>query len=194
MIIPYTYKVVSTDVPAKCMVVEYSAAGYETLRVGVPLPITGGSATDIIKIYAPTAQWRDSTLVYQDVPVGLEGLVPQVETSLDIAKAVKLAELADWRFALETSMVTVDGIKISTSRQSQAQLAAAYANLKDSLISSVEWKQVDGSFATIDTAQMGRIVAAVALHIQASFSAEKVYSEQIKACTTVAEVEAIALP
>jgi len=194
MTIPYTYKVISSDVPAKCMVVEYSATGYPTLQVGLPLPATGVDVKTIIEMYAPTAQWYDSTLVYQDVAVGLEGSIPHVETSLDMAKAVKLAKLADWRYALETSGVTVGDITVGTSRQSQAQLTATYANLKDGLISSVEWKQPNGSFVTLDTAQMGTVMAAVALHVQTSFTSEKIYSEQIKACTTIAEVDAITLP
>jgi hypothetical protein len=194
MTIPYTYKVLSSDLPAKCMVVEYSAVGYPTLQVGLRLPVTGVDVKTIIEMYAPTAQWYDSTLVYQDVTVGLEGSVPHVETSLDTVKAAKLTKLADWRYVLETSGVTVEGVTVSTSRQSQAQLTATYANLKDGLISSVEWKQPNGSFVTLDAAQMGAVVAAVALHVQTSFTSEKMYSEQIKACTTVAEVDAITLP
>lgn len=194
MTIPYTYKVLSSDLPAKCMVVEYSAEGYPTLQVGLPLPVVGVEARDIIERYNPTAQWYDSTLTYQDVPVGLEGSIPYVETSLDMAKLTKLAQLADWRYALEVGGVTVEGIAVSTSRQSQAQLTSTYANLKDGLISSVEWKQIGGSFATLNLTQMEKIVAAVALHVQTSFSTEKFYSEQIKACTTIAEVDAITLP
>jgi len=195
MNIPYTYKVISTDLPAKCMVVEYSAEGYPTLQVGLPLPVVGVEAKDIIERYNPTAQWYNSTLTYQDVPVGLEGSsAPYVETSLATVKSTKLAQLADWRYALEVSGVTVDGIAVSTSRQSQAQLTSTYNNLKDGLISSVEWKQIGGSFATLNLTQMEKIVAAVALHVQTSFSTEKFYSEQIKACTTIAEVDAIILP
>lgn len=194
MTIPYTYKVLSSDLPAKCMVVEYSAVGYPTLQVGLRLPVTGVDAKTIIEMYAPTTQWDDFTQVYQDVVVGLEGSVPYVETSLDMVKAAKLAKLADWRYALETSGVTVEGVFVSTSRQAQAQLTSTYNNLKDGVLSTVDWKQPVGSFATLDTAHMAKIVAAVALHVQASFSAEKTYSEQIKACTTIAEVDAITLP
>jgi hypothetical protein len=176
------------------MVVEYSAEGYPTLLVGLPLPVVGVEARDIIERYAPTRQWYDSILTYQDVPVGLEGSTPYVETSLDMVKATKLAKLADWRYALEVSGVTVEGVMVSTSRQSQAQLTSTYNNLKDGLISSVEWKQIDGSFATLNLTQMKKIVAAVALHVQTSFSTEKIYSEQIKACTTIQEVDAIILP
>ena len=194
MNIPYTYKVISTDLPAKCMVVEYSAEGYPTLQVGLPLPVVGVEARDIIERYNPTAQWYDSTLVYQDVPVGLEGSTPYVETSLATVKSTKLAQLADWRYTLEIGGVSIEGITVSTSRQSQAQLTSTYNNLKDGLISSVEWKQIGGSFVTLNLTQMEKVVAAVALHIQTSFSTEKIYSEQIKACTTIEEVDAIILP
>lgn len=194
MNIPYTYKVISTDLPAKCMVVEYSAEGYPTLQVGLPLPVVGVEARDIIERYNPTAQWYDSTLTYQDVPVGLEGSTPYVETSLTTVKSTKLAQLADWRYTLEVGGVTIEGITVSTSRQSQAQLTSTYNNLKDGLISSVEWKQIGGSFVTLNLTQMEKVVAAVALHIQTSFSTEKIYSEQIKACTSIAEVDAITFP
>jgi len=194
MNIPYTYKVISTDLPAKCMVVEYSAEGYPTLQVGLPLPVVGVEARDIIERYNPTAQWYDSTLTYQDVPVGLEGSTPYVETSLATVKSTKLAQLADWRYALEVGGVTIEGITVSTSRQSQAQLTSTYNNLKEGFISSVEWKQIGGSFVTLNLTQMEKVVAAVALHIQTSFSTEKIYSEQIKACTTIEEVDAIILP
>lgn len=194
MNIPYTYKVISTDLPAKCMVVEYSAEGYPTLQVGLPLPVVGVEARDIIERYNPTAQWYDSTLTYQDVPVGLEGSTPYVETSLATVKSTKLAQLADWRYALEVGGVAIEGITVSTSRQSQAQLTSTYNNLKEGFISSVEWKQIGGSFVTLNLTQMEKVVAAVALHIQTSFSTEKIYSEQIKACTTIADVDAITFP
>ena len=83
MTIPYTYKILLSDVPAKCMVVEYSAAGQPTLQVGVPLPATDGDTEAIIEMYAPIAQWPDFTPVQQDVAVGSEGIsLSKIDTPL----------------------------------------------------------------------------------------------------------------
>jgi len=72
--IPYTYEIVFRDVPAKCMVVEYSAVGQPTLQVGVPLPATDDDTATIIEMYAPIAHWPNATPVYEDVAVGSEGI------------------------------------------------------------------------------------------------------------------------
>ena len=74
MTIPYTYEIVFRDVPAKCMVVEYSAVGQPTLQVGVPLPATDDDTATIIEMYAPIAHWPNATPVYEDVAVGSEGI------------------------------------------------------------------------------------------------------------------------
>lgn len=194
MTIPYTYKVVHTDVPAKCMVVEYAAIGYATLQIGMPLPIVGQNIEAIVKQYAPIPQWRDSQLVYSDVPTGTEGSIPPVTTTLEMAKVTKLAEIAAWRYNLEVSGVFVNGVAIRTDRESQSQLASAYTSLKNGLLTSVEWKAADGTFATLGLAQVEGIAAAVASHVQMSFASEKTYVEQVNACTTIAEVDAITLP
>lgn len=83
MTIPYTYKILSINVPAKCMVVEYSAVGQPTLQVGVPLPATDNDTETIIEMYAPIAHWPDAMPVQQDVAVGSEGIsLSKVDTPL----------------------------------------------------------------------------------------------------------------
>jgi hypothetical protein len=194
MTIPYTYKVLHTDVPAKCMVVEYIASGYPTLQLGMPLPIAGQNAEDIIKRYAPIPQWVETTLVYEDVPTGTEGTVPPVTTTLEMAKTAKLAELADWRYRMETGGVSVGGVMVRTDRESQSQLAGAFTSLKEGFITEVQWKQADGTFTTLTLPSIEAIASAVAAHVQMSFASEKTYAEQINACTTVEAVQAITLP
>jgi hypothetical protein len=65
------------------MEVEYTAAGYPTMLVGMPLPVNDGDVGTIVEQYAPIHRWIESTATVVSVPVGTSGIVsyaPQVIT------------------------------------------------------------------------------------------------------------------
>lgn len=194
MTIPYTYRVTHADLSAKCMVVEYTATGYPTLQVGMPLPVSGQTVDSVVQRYAPIPQWVETTLTYADVPIGLRGAVPVALTTLEAARAQKLAEIADWRYRMETSGIVVGGVAVRTDRESQAMLAGAYTSLKEGFVNEIQWKQADGTFTTLTLPAVEAVASAVAAHVQMSFASEKQYADQVNACTTVEEVQAVTLP
>jgi len=104
-------------------------------------------------------------------------------------KEEKLAALAAYRYAKETGGITVSGATIKTDRESQALIAGAklYSDLNEAVL--IDWKAENG-WVQINRAAIVAISQAVAAHVQACFSQEKVHSEAINALTTAAEIEA----
>lgn len=52
-----TYTVKRVDIEAKCMDVEFSADGYESVIVGVRLPFTDENLDGVILSFVPTGVW-----------------------------------------------------------------------------------------------------------------------------------------
>ena len=74
-IITYAYKVISSTPELKVMEVEYTAEGYPTVLVGLPLPTDLSNVESIIAAYSPVHHWLESTVAVVDVPVGTSGVV-----------------------------------------------------------------------------------------------------------------------
>lgn len=80
----YTYTVIKTDILANMMEVEFSADGYDTLLVGMPLPEVGSVFLDHISMYAPVPRWLESKKTLAAVTCGTTGVVtydPSTATS-----------------------------------------------------------------------------------------------------------------
>jgi hypothetical protein len=130
----------------------------------------------------------------QTAPLNAAAPASPEYTSLEAVQAKKRQEIAYWRYRTEVGGVTVNGARILTDRESQAQLTGALASLQNNLITGVNWKTADGTFVSLGLLEVRAIATAVAQHVQSSFDAEKAYLEQVNACTTVEEVAAIVLP
>lgn len=128
----------------------------------------------------------------ETAPVG--DAVPITGNTLADAKAAKKRELAAWRYRTEVGGVSVNGVRVLTDRESQAQLTGALVSLQSGLLQSINWKSAHGTFVTLTPAEVQGIAAAVAQHVQGSFDAEKDYTTAIDACATVEEVNAIVFP
>jgi hypothetical protein len=103
--------------------------------------------------------------------------------------ADKLSELAAYRYDKETGGITVSGMTIKTDRESQNMIAGAklYSDLNESIL--IDWKATNG-WVQIDRATILTISQAVASHVQACFSNEKVHDSAIALLSTIAEIEA----
>ncbi|EBB6195745.1 DUF4376 domain-containing protein [Salmonella enterica] len=86
--------------------------------------------------------------------------------------------LADVRYRKETGGIELEGMKILTDRESQAQLTGAYQSLASGLITQTDWKAADG-WMTVTKEQIEPVAKAVATHVAGCFAAEKAVSEQI---------------
>jgi hypothetical protein len=191
---PYNYTVVSKSLEHGVMELRYESPGLPPVNVGMPLPRLGETVDDIAAMYAPTAVWDTQSTVYEDPEVGATGSYTppgMVPSDLETAKTIKRGQIAQWRYAVEVNGISPFGSPIRTDRESQAQLTSAYASLRDGLVSSVDWKVGDGTFTTLGLAEVQAVAAAVAQHVQHSFTQERLLLEQVSAATTVAEVSAI---
>ena len=80
MAISYTYTVVSVDEPSSHMVVSYASEGYSTVNEKVRMPIAGiESVEDVISLHAPLPFWRTEKAVTVVPPVGLSGVLAEVD-------------------------------------------------------------------------------------------------------------------
>jgi hypothetical protein len=109
--------------------------------------------------------------------------------TFDQVKAQKLNELAAYRYGKETAGVSIGGMTVKTDRESQSMLAGAkvYSDMNESVL--IDWKAENG-WVQIDRTVILAVSQAVATHIQACFSREKVHGEAIEALTTVEDIAA----
>lgn len=193
--IPYTYEIIEST--PKGMTICYTSPGRDPVTVGTHAPAEGESIDAIAWQYSPVAAWMALDRVGVVVPVGTTGSyeppIPSVET-FETRKAKKLADLAAWRYGRETSGVVVAGTKIKTDRESQAAITSAYITLSQGLTTSIDWKAEGGVWVTLTLAEIEPIAQAVAFHIQACFTAERLLASQIKLATTDAELDAVHFP
>lgn len=110
--------------------------------------------------------------------------------SLADCKALKLAELASYRYEQEVGGIAVGGVSVDTDRDTQAILTAARIYAKEDSNYTVNWKKSDGTFVTLDAATIIAIADAMATHVQSCFDNEKDHVAAINALTTAAEVAA----
>ena len=110
--------------------------------------------------------------------------------TLEQAKAKATADMAAKRYEVETGGMTVNGMAVSTDRDSQGLVlgAAFAANLDPAYV--VKWKTADG-FVDLDAATVIALAQAIRAHVQAAFDREAEVVALIDAATTVDEVKAI---
>ena len=90
------------------------------------------------------------------------------------ARATAYAALADIRWHRETGGLTLpDGSRISTTRESQAQIAGVVQSIGAGLVSDqIDWKMASG-WQTLSPTQVTAIAATVAGHVKRCFAAER---------------------
>ena len=98
-------------------------------------------------------------------------------------KAQRLSELEAYRYQKETAGITLSGMTIETDRQSQALITGAWSFSQLNPAVLVDWKAESG-WIQIDAATIAGIAGAVAAHVQACFSAERIHAEAILALET----------
>ncbi|EHJ8504963.1 DUF4376 domain-containing protein [Salmonella enterica subsp. diarizonae serovar 47:k:z53:[z84]] len=99
-------------------------------------------------------------------------------------------KLADIRYRKETGGIELEGLKILTDRESQAQLTGAYQSLASGLITQTDWKAADG-WMTVTKEQIEPVARAVAVHVAKCFAAEKLVSEQIRRSDSPENIDVI---
>lgn len=100
-----------------------------------------------------------------------------------------LIGVANKRWVVETGGIVVDGRRVDTDRESQAQLNNSYSSLKLGLIEDTQWKDADGNFTLVTLVELEPIAQAVAQHVRACFVAEQVHNELIGGLTTQEQLD-----
>lgn len=107
--------------------------------------------------------------------------------SVEELRARKLQELAQQRYMIETSGITVAGQKVKTDRQSQGMLTAAWVSAQQNPGAKIDWKG-PGGWQSVDKATIEIMSSAVSVHVQACFSAERLHVEKISSLKTIGEI------
>ncbi len=113
--------------------------------------------------------------------------VPQA--TIDAAKvAAALTRLAARRKIAERAGITWEEHPVATDDKSQAKLAAAYNLAQQTGFTSLKWRCADGSFITLDAADVTELANAVAAHVEACFDNEAALRPAVQADPT-ADIE-----
>lgn len=118
------------------------------------------------------------------------------DISPEAAKAQLLAYAADKRFQVETDGIVVNSFAVATDRPTQNKLAqAVLAYQTGALTGAIDWKG-PSAWISLDQATITGLASAVALHVQAAFTAERAVCEAIDVgtITTKAEIDAAEWP
>ena len=196
MNIPYTYEIILVDAVARSMEVVYSAAGHETMHVGVRLPYATETLLDVIASYAPIGMWVESKAPVQSVSVGTKGTVDPSNTvlTLDEAKRAQNALISAARYGAEDTAVSVSGVQYHAGRDARAALHIAHANLTSGLVTEVNWKTASGGFVLLTAESIVLVISAIAAYVQTCFDLEKTLREKVATASTVTAVQEIVWP
>lgn len=114
--------------------------------------------------------------------------------SLEVLQAEKLEALRLRRNVARDGGILVSGTLIPTDKETRAVLTATrLKTITDDPFSVPDWKVDNGVFATLSQAQIIAISNAVAAHVQACFTRERVLTDLINAATTTTALDAIDL-
>ncbi|GLQ09252.1 hypothetical protein GCM10007913_11840 [Devosia yakushimensis] len=151
---------------------------------------------------APTAPWIVELIVrnhggeyeIEPIPPGEEPVEEPAPPTLEELRAIKLAELANWRFIVETAGVEIGGVLVRTDRQTSAIITAAYVKaLQNPDYVVANWKVADGVFVTLDAATIFVIAEAVSTHVQRSFDHEAYLTGLLLTASSIEAINAIDL-
>lgn len=132
---------------------------------------------------------RQNTLFY-DVSEKLENgvnVIKHTRRDLSVIKSDLSAKIASLRYEAETAGIIHGGTRISTSRESQAQIINSLANLTRNPSGTINFKGRD-AWLTLDLAGMTALADAVDRHVQACFAAER---QLLDALAEVSSFEAL---
>lgn len=193
--IQYKFEIISVNQAARVMEVVYTAEGRQTMHIGARLPYVGESLESVVEMYSPVAYWMEQEAQVAAVSEGATGNIGAIVVqTLVSAKEKKKAELALSRYHFEVSGVVVNGVNVSTDRQTQASIYGTHAAMQAGMLQSVNWKTIDGTFIALDASGIAAVAQAVTTHVQSAFNLEKQLVDQVEAATTIEAVEDIKWP
>lgn len=126
-----------------------------------------------------TQQWAVETLTAEEIAANTGAL----RNSLT-------AQVTSLRWQHETGGITLPGgIQIATGTDDQNRITTVIANAQLAGVTAVDFKSASG-WVTLTLEQVQGIAAAIALHVQACFSAERAHHEAIDALASIEALQA----
>lgn len=184
-----------SDASTRALVIAYTTPGRPTVFIGTQMPMGDETLDAIAKRAAPERLWTEQDSAIVPVANGETGYVtyPVKVITLETAKADKRTELAAWRYQREVDGVLLNGTRIATDRETQAQLTSAFVSLSQGFTPAVDWKGIGGTWTSLDLPTVTAIAMAVSQHVQQSFTLEKDIAAQIDAALTIEGVNAVVI-
>lgn len=143
---------------------------------------------DVYPVPLPAALDAQAWLIGDDGPfAGGTPLIP-VTTRAQKLKAL-LQRVTAKRWEIETGGITLPrGIRVLTGRADQDRITSVIVNAGVAGIEAVDFKAASG-WVHLTLEEVQGIARAVALHVQACFSAERTHHEAVVALATEAEID-----
>lgn len=158
-----------------------AAWGYDAVERTEP---TYNPLTQRVQEVAPvqvSGQWRQAWLV-EDLPAeDAAAVVASMRAAL-----MERATAERWKHE-EGGLALSNGVRVATTRDDQNRLTSVVANAALAGVESVDFKAASG-WTTLTFAEVRGIAAAIALHVQACFSAERAHHQAIAALDTPEEL------
>lgn len=105
-------------------------------------------------------------------------------------KAALIAAATAHRWEVETGGITMpNGVQVKTGTDDQARITSVIANAHLAGVDSVDFKAASG-WVSLTLAEVQGIAAAIALHVQACFAAERAHHEAIGALPKLEDARA----
>lgn len=168
------------------------------------LPLDDLDTLASLNIYPLTIEMPEHDPATQGVePDGLPAPAPEnprvfvqhmrIFSMIERAKVQKKEAATAKRWEYETrGIVTPDGTSILTGTDDQNRIASAMQGMKQAGMAETDFKAASG-WTKVTLEQLEQISALIAVHVQACFSRERALHEQIDACETLEELNAINL-
>lgn len=102
---------------------------------------------------------------------------------VDEVKTAKLADLAHYRWLMETGGIEFNGTKIKTDEPSQAKVQGALTHLTRNPDETIKWKGENG-WVSLNKTAIGAIADLVAAHVQKCYALEQSLAMQLGALST----------
>ena len=102
-----------------------------------------------------------------------------VARPVEDVRARLMAAVTELRWVKETGGITLPGgVQVGTATDDQNRITSVIANAQAAGVETVDFKASSG-WVTLTVAQVQAIAAAIALHVQACFTAERAHHEAI---------------
>ena len=147
-------------------------------------------AVEITDVYGPIPPRSTTTPIPTDLPAGKVPLwlgsswtvidAPVYPVNFNGLRDELQAKVAEMRWKKETAGIKIAGVNIATGTADQNRITTVIANAQLAGVTTVDFKSV-GGWVRLSIGEIQGIAAAIALHVQACFSAERTHSINVAA-------------